>query len=210
MIVQCPIDPTHSAITPFSSRNEMYCHECRTTFPWILGENKIPLVSNNRATRTSPMQQHHGSTDSQTRGAEARAPFGATIIERNAAGVSVRAHIVAMNKQGANDSLLYQLDATTIRSFRERFTGEGSMYQSPVITSPEYIATLDIELVYHESPTAFMAAVDSTDPRCPNCKVGFMIPRPHLTVSNLHEITMCSRCAYTGGTLLYAMDPPTK
>lgn len=50
MKVPCPTGANHDT-TAFSSRQNLYCHDCRKEHPWPLKEGQIPLIANNRATR---------------------------------------------------------------------------------------------------------------------------------------------------------------
>lgn len=50
MKVPCPTNANHDT-TAFSSRQIVYCHDCRKEHPWPLKPGQIPLIANNRATR---------------------------------------------------------------------------------------------------------------------------------------------------------------
>lgn len=50
MKVPCPTNANHDT-TAFSSRQALYCHDCRKEHPWPLKPGQIPLIANNRATR---------------------------------------------------------------------------------------------------------------------------------------------------------------
>lgn len=50
MKVPCPTNANHDT-TAFSSRQIVWCHDCRKEHPWPLKPGQIPLIANNRATR---------------------------------------------------------------------------------------------------------------------------------------------------------------
>ena len=50
MKVQCPTNANHDT-TAFSSRQIVWCHDCRKEHPWPLKPGQLPLIANNRATR---------------------------------------------------------------------------------------------------------------------------------------------------------------
>lgn len=50
MKVPCPTNANHDT-TAFSSRQIVWCHECRKEHPWPLKPGQLPLIANNRATR---------------------------------------------------------------------------------------------------------------------------------------------------------------
>ncbi len=50
MKVPCPTNANHDT-TAFSSRQIVWCHDCRKEHPWPLKPGQLPLIANNRATR---------------------------------------------------------------------------------------------------------------------------------------------------------------
>jgi len=50
MKVPCPTNSNHDT-TAFSSRQIVWCHDCRKEHPWPLKPGQLPLIANNRATR---------------------------------------------------------------------------------------------------------------------------------------------------------------
>lgn len=50
MKVPCPTNANHDT-TAFSSRQTLYCHDCRKEHPWPLKPGQLPLIANSRATR---------------------------------------------------------------------------------------------------------------------------------------------------------------
>jgi len=50
MKVPCPVDVDHIT-TNMSSRERIWCHDCRRYHPWPLKDRQAPLVAGNRAGR---------------------------------------------------------------------------------------------------------------------------------------------------------------
>lgn len=50
MKVPCPINAAHLT-SNMSSRQRIWCHDCRAYHPWLLKDDQLPLVANNRAGR---------------------------------------------------------------------------------------------------------------------------------------------------------------
>jgi hypothetical protein len=50
MKVLCPRNPAHLT-SSFSSRQEIYCHDCAKGYPWPLKDGQPPIVTSNRDTR---------------------------------------------------------------------------------------------------------------------------------------------------------------
>jgi hypothetical protein len=48
--IKCPRNHEHST-SPFSSYQDVWCHECRAFFPWPKDDDQQPLVSTNRDKR---------------------------------------------------------------------------------------------------------------------------------------------------------------
>ncbi len=51
----CPQNANHDA-TAFSSRQDLWCHDCRKYYPWPLKPGQAPLVGNNRIDRKEQAQ----------------------------------------------------------------------------------------------------------------------------------------------------------
>lgn len=50
MKVPCPTNANHDT-TAFSSRQIVWCHDCRKEHPWPLKPGQLPLIANNRQDR---------------------------------------------------------------------------------------------------------------------------------------------------------------
>lgn len=46
-LAPCPIALWHRT-TPYSSTQELYCHNCRKTYPWPLKPGQSPLVTSSK------------------------------------------------------------------------------------------------------------------------------------------------------------------
>lgn len=50
MKTPCPVNHEHHT-SPFSSYQDLYCHECGKFYPWLLKEGQPPLLASHRDKR---------------------------------------------------------------------------------------------------------------------------------------------------------------